>query len=132
MDRKAILGDLVATTPGEEGKWFAAAKDAGFLDRAISLAQRSRVDHRTQIRAAKDFATSDPAFAAECGFLALHWISEGRAYDPTDGDVLDAYEAMLRASEKVNGQMLAKVRAMIEHSGNARWLKDVLSARGEL
>ena len=27
-----ILDDLVASTPGQEGKWFAAAKDAGLYD----------------------------------------------------------------------------------------------------
>jgi hypothetical protein len=29
----AILRDLVDSTPGEEGKWFAAAKSAGFYER---------------------------------------------------------------------------------------------------
>jgi hypothetical protein len=33
-----ILDDLVASTPGQEGKWFAAAKDAGLYDEAIALA----------------------------------------------------------------------------------------------
>ena len=125
-DRQAILNDLVGTTPGDEGKWFAAAKDAGFLDIAIALARRSPTDHRTLIRAAKDFATSNPAFAAECGFLALHWISAGRAYDPTSSDVLDAYDAMLLGADD---GMLSKVRLMIEQSRNVRWMKDVLSMR---
>ena len=42
-DRPAagILRDLIATEPGAEGKWFAAAKDAGLLDLAASLARRS-------------------------------------------------------------------------------------------
>src|SRR5690606_36175737 len=31
-----ILDDLVAHTPGEEGKWFAAAKDAKLFDEAIA------------------------------------------------------------------------------------------------
>jgi len=29
-DQPDILNDLVASTPGEEGKWFAAAKSAGY------------------------------------------------------------------------------------------------------
>jgi hypothetical protein len=33
----AILADLVETTPGEEGKWFAAAKDAGLYEEALAL-----------------------------------------------------------------------------------------------
>ncbi len=128
-DRKAILGDLVSTTPGDEGKWFAAAKDAGFLDMAIDSARRSPTDHRTLIRAAKEFAAGDPPFAAECGFLALRWISAGKAYDPTGIDVLDAYDAML---SQPNTERLARARLMIEQSRNARWLKDVLSVRKEL
>lgn len=60
-DRAAreVLADLVGTTPGMEGKWFAAAKDAGFLDDAITLARRSPVDPKTLARAARDFAESD-------------------------------------------------------------------------
>jgi hypothetical protein len=125
-DRQGILSDLVRTTPGDEGKWFAAAKDAGFLEMAADLARRSPTDHRTLIRAAKDFAASNPAFAADCGFLALHWISAGSAYDPTSTDVLDAYDAMLPGA---NDETLSKVRLMIDQSRNARWLKDVLSMR---
>jgi len=33
-----ILSDLVLSTPGEEGKWFTAAKDTGLYDLAIELA----------------------------------------------------------------------------------------------
>lgn len=36
-----IFDDLVASTPGLKGKWFAAAKDAGLYDEAIALAQRT-------------------------------------------------------------------------------------------
>lgn len=125
-DRQVILSDLVSTTPSDEGKWFAAAKDAGLLEMAIDLARRSPTDHRTLIRAARDFAASHPAFAADCGFLALHWISAGRAYDPTTTDVLDAYDAMLPGADD---EMLSKLRRMVEQSGDARWLKDVLSMR---
>jgi hypothetical protein len=131
MDPKMILEDLIGSTPGEEGKWFAAAKEAGFLDMAIVLARRSPVDHRTLIRAAKDFGVSEPAFASECGFLALRWICEGRAYDPTDADVLAAYDGMRMAADRIQttGEMLAKVRVMIEQSSQARWLREVLVGR---
>ena len=37
-----VLADLVRHTPGEEGKWFAAAKDAKLFDEAIALAKRRR------------------------------------------------------------------------------------------
>jgi len=36
-----ILEDLVAGTPGDEGKWFAAAKSSGLYAEAIELANRT-------------------------------------------------------------------------------------------
>ena len=41
------IEDLVECSPGDEGKWFAAAKDAGLLDFAFDLARRSPCDPRT-------------------------------------------------------------------------------------
>jgi len=41
MSSETILCDLVANQPGNEGKWFAAAKDADFFELAIELANRS-------------------------------------------------------------------------------------------
>ncbi len=58
-----ILNDLVATTPGEEGKWFAAAKDARLFDKAIALANQTPCSPQTLTRAARDFAASNPPFA---------------------------------------------------------------------
>jgi len=47
---QAILVDLVASTPGEEGKRLAAAKDAGLYAEAIALADRTPCDPRTRAR----------------------------------------------------------------------------------
>lgn len=57
-----ILADLVKTTPGEEGKWFAAAKEVGLYPAALALASRSPCDPKTLTRAARDYAEKDPAF----------------------------------------------------------------------
>ena len=62
-----ILRDLVTSTPGAEGKWFAAAKDAGLFDMAVELAAQSPVDPRTLTRAARDFAGKRPEFALATG-----------------------------------------------------------------
>jgi hypothetical protein len=97
-----ILADLAADTPGEEGKWFAAAKDARLYDLALDLAGRNPCDHRTLSRAARDFAERQPVFAVEAGLLALHWILEGYGYEVTGGDVLDALSHTMRAAE-ING-----------------------------
>lgn len=95
----AVLTDLVATTPGEEGKWFAAAKDAGLYDEAIRLAQCTPCDPRTLTRAARDFAEKKPAFAAKAGLAALHWLVLGYGYEITGADVWAAYSNTLKAAE---------------------------------
>jgi hypothetical protein len=72
-----ILADLVKTTPGQEGKWFAAAKEAGLYEEALALAGRTPTDPKTLTRAARDLAREQPAFALEAGLLALHWLVKG-------------------------------------------------------
>jgi hypothetical protein len=69
-----ILEDLVAHTPGEEGKWFAAAKDAKLFDEAIALANRTPCSPQTLTRAARDFEEKRPEFAIEAGMAALRWL----------------------------------------------------------
>ena len=66
-----IVDYLVASTPGHEGTWFAAAKDAGLYDEAIALAQRTPCDPRTLTRVARNFAATNPRFAVEAGLAAL-------------------------------------------------------------
>ncbi len=95
-----ILRDLIASTPGSEGKWFAAAKDAGLFDVAAELIKHSPTDPRTLVRAARDFGESKPDFAFVCGMAALRWISLGHGYEVTGGDVLDAYAAVSLAASK--------------------------------
>lgn len=99
-DRSAeqILRDLIASTPGAEGKWFAAAKDAGLFALAAELATRSPTDPRTLTRAARDYAEKQPDFALAAGLAALHWISQGYGYEITGADVLDAYSAVMQAA----------------------------------
>ena len=94
----SILHDLVASSPGAEGKWFAAAKDAGLLDLAASLAMRGPTDPRTLTRAARDFAQRKPEFAVACGTAALHWMAAGFGYEIAGSDVLDAYGALADAA----------------------------------
>lgn len=96
---REILEDLVESTPGEEGKWFAAAKDARLYDEAVALASRSPCDPKTSTRAARDLADAQPDFAVEIGLLALHWLVQGYGYEITGADVWTAYSSTLRAAE---------------------------------
>jgi hypothetical protein len=95
-----ILADLVATTPGDEGKWFAAAKDAGLLEEALALASRMPCDPKTLTRAARDFLDDDPAFAVGAGVQALQWLIAGYGYDVTGADVWAAYDATMKAADR--------------------------------
>lgn len=94
-----VLTDLVRSTPGEEGNWFAAAKDAGLREEALDLARRSPCDPRTLTRAARDYATEAPAFAMEAGILALIGIAAGRGYEIDASDIRRAFTEVRRAAE---------------------------------
>ena len=94
-----ILTDLVASTPCEEGKWFAAAKSAKLFDEAIALARRTPCSPQTLTRAARDFEEKNPAFAVEAGLAALNWLAEGYGYEITSLDVHRAYSHTMKAAE---------------------------------
>jgi hypothetical protein len=95
-----ILADLVKTTPGDEGKWFAAAKDAGLFEEALALAQRTPCDPKTLTRAARDHAEKQPSFALAAGLLAVHWLAQGYGYEITSADVWAAYSSTMKAAEQ--------------------------------
>lgn len=126
-----ILRDLVASTPGAEGKWFAAAKDAGLFNVAIELATTSPTDPRTLARAARDFAQSQPEFAVAAGLASLRWISLGHGYDITGVDVLDAYSAVMKAASSAGAdarQIKARIRELLASTPTGNQLmKSVLA-----
>ena len=126
-----ILRDLVASTPGSEGKWFAAAKDVGLFAVAMELARRSPTDPRTLKRAARDYAENQPAFALSAGLAALHWISHGHGYEITAGDVLDAYAAVMDAAAKAGiatDAINTQIRELFAAPGG-QWLQTILAHR---
>ncbi|VXC80994.1 conserved hypothetical protein [Burkholderia sp. 8Y] len=95
---EAILSDLVRSEPGSEGKWFAAAKDAGLFVQAVALSRQSPTDPKTLIRAARDFETKQSQFAMDCALCALQWMEAGYGYEVTMTDVTDAYDALVAAA----------------------------------
>ena len=131
-----ILRNLVASEPGSEGKWFAAAKDAGLFDVAIELANKSPTDPRTLSRASRNFAEKRADFAVSAGMAALYWMARGCGYKITAGDVLEAYSSVLNASSAADvseAQIKAQLRDVIteENSGNnivLATLRDTLHA----
>ena len=93
-----LLKELAQLTPGEEGKWFAATKNARLYHLAIELASKSPCDPKTLTRAAKDFREENPKFALEAGFIALHWLSLGYGYEITGIDIINACKYTLDAA----------------------------------
>lgn len=110
-----ILNDLVAGTPGDEGKWFAAAKSVGLYDEAIELANRSPCDPRTLTRAARDMAKTEPLFAVGAGMAALRWLVEGYGYEISDLDVRSAYEFTMTAAKNAGceHETLERIRNLV-------------------
>jgi hypothetical protein len=108
-----ILDDLVTETPGEEGKWFAAANDAKLFDEAIALANRTPCSPQTLTRAARDFQEKNPQFALEAGMAALRWLVEGYGYDITSLDVRAAYTHTMKAAEHAGCE--GETRQRIHH-----------------
>jgi hypothetical protein len=109
---REILHDLVHTTPGDEGKWFAAAKEEGLYDEALELASASPCDPRTLTRAARDLGAQQPDFAIGAGLLALHGLANGFGYEVTGADVWAAFSSTITAAEQKGN--VAEVRAGIQ------------------
>lgn len=95
-----VLDDLVAQTPGDEGKWFAAAKDAKLFDKAIALANLTPCSPQTLTRAARDFAETNPTFALEAGVTALRWLAQGKGHQITALDVRNAHTFTMHAAAR--------------------------------
>lgn len=119
-DSVDILHNLVASTPGDEGKWFAAAKSAGLYNEAIVLANRTFCDPRTLTRAARDFAVKRPGFAMEAGIAALRWLIRGYGYEITGLDVEMAYDHTIEAAVNIGclEKALDRVRKLVSETGS--------------
>jgi hypothetical protein len=127
-DKCQLLADLVGATPGEEAKWFAAAKDAGLYDEALDLARRSPCDPKTLTRTARDFAEKRPPFALDAGLLALHWMARGYGYEVTRADVWAAYTCTMKAADYAHATAgtLERVKQLVSGEGPGGFVRTVL------
>jgi hypothetical protein len=121
MDRAEILADLIKTTPGEEGKWFATAKELELFDLALELANQSPCDPKTLTRAARDYIDSAPAFSLGAAIASLRWLSEGWGYEVTGIDVMEAYDRAMNAATKLNqaDEVSEQIRLLVEVNDDA-------------
>jgi len=132
-DESQILADLIATTPGEEGKWFATAKEIKLFDLALELANRSPCDPKTLTRAARDYLDTEPAFALGSALAALRWLSEGWGYEVTSVDVGEAYDRAMDAASRLNkvDHVTRQIRQLVEsqESMSMQFVRQALQAR---
>lgn len=124
-----ILDDLVASSPGEEGKWFAAAKSAKLYDEAIALARRTPCSPQTLTRAARDFEERHPGFAIEAGLTALMWLMKGYGYEVTSSDVRSAYAHTMKAAERAGSadETLQRIRTVVANGSAERFVHQALA-----
>lgn len=120
-DKAQILEDLVESTPGNEGKWFAAAKWAELYDRAIELANTSPCDPKTLTRAARDMAQAQPRFAVEAGIAAIRWLVEGYGYEITGIDVISVYDFTMQAAGNAgcSEEVFSRIREIVAREKSA-------------
>ncbi|MBI4697661.1 MAG: hypothetical protein HY786_07955 [Deltaproteobacteria bacterium] len=123
-----ILSDLVESTPGEEGKWFASAKSAGLYDEAITLANKTPCDPRTLTRASKEAASEHPAFAVEAGMAALRWLCEGYGYEITAVDIWAAYRHTMEAAANAGSAQETRDRIRkLAQTSHVRFVAEALN-----
>lgn len=130
IDADRLLTDLIATTPGDEGKWFATAKTLKRFDLAMQLAWKSPCDPKTLIRAARDNVGKAPAFAAEVALAALHWICQGRGYELTSLDVQMAYRLASEAGQALgqSERVALRIQTMLKPTTReVRWVSEILN-----
>ncbi len=132
-DASAILADLIAITPGEEGKWFATAKELELYDLALDLANRSPCDPKTLTRAARDYLDLAPEFALGSALTALRWLSEGWGYEVTYVDVIEAYDRAMDAATRLNraDDVTEQIRQLVEanDNGTSQFVHQALRSR---
>ena len=129
IEQSRILGDLVASTPGQEGKWFATAKTLKQYDLALALARRAPVDPKTLVRAARDHVKNQPAFSLEVALIALYWMARGEGYELTGADVGAARDHAVAAAAilEPGTRISERIAANVEGDGPAaRWVRQCL------
>ena len=122
------MADLVEASPGDEGKWFATAKEVGLYEVALDLVQTSPCDPKTLARAARDFAIKQPAFARGAGLAALQWLVRGHGDEITSLDVWGAYHSTLKAAEQLGivNETKETIRQLVAAEASGGFVRQIL------
>jgi hypothetical protein len=102
LNKRQILLDCMDQT-GPKGKWFAAAKTAGFLDIALACAKAGDSDPNTLLRATRDYAEKEPEFAVAVGLEAIMIFLTAEFHDPiTATDINQAHYLVSSVAQKAS------------------------------
>lgn len=128
VPREQILRDLIRRSPGDEGKWFTAAKELRLYDLALELVRSSPCDPKTLARAARDHAEREPAFAVGAALASLRWLTLGYGYEVTALDVWTAYHCARKAAEALGqaDEIHAIIHKLIGSEGTDGFVRQVL------
>lgn len=125
-----LLEDLIAASPGQEGRWFATACALRFHALAAEIAGRSPCDPRTLIRAGLQRLAADPGFAGEVGLAAIRWLCGGHGVEISGDDVYAAHDLARAAAQRTGNEagLRATVVALCDQPHPAaQWVHGLLA-----
>ena len=99
-----LLADLIAGSPGQEGRWFATACALRFYTLAAEIAGRSPCDPRTLVRCGAQRLAGDPAFAGEVALAAIRWLCGGHGVEISGDDVYAALDLARAAAVRTGAE----------------------------
>jgi hypothetical protein len=126
-----LLADLLAASPGQEGRWFATACALRFFALAAEIAERSPCDPRTLLRAGLGRLDADPEFAREVAVAALRWTCGGHGVEIAGDDVYAAFDLARAAAERTGEAPRTRSRiaaACDQPHPAAQWVQGLLAA----
>ncbi len=125
-----LLGDLIAASPGYEGRWVATAMALRFHALAAEIAGRSPCDPRTLTRHAAAQLDGDPALAGDLALAAIRWLCAGQGVEIDGDDVYAAHDLARAAALRTGTQdrLRATVAALCDRPHPAaQWVHGLLA-----
>jgi hypothetical protein len=95
-----ILNDLIDADPGNERRYFAAARKIGMVSLALEIAEKHNVEPKTLTTACKDYLEKDVELSLRFGCMALQRYADGYGYEPELPDIRRCYEFVCMAAER--------------------------------
>ena len=104
-----MLLDLIESR-GDKGKWFAAAKDAGYPRHRGRMRAPASADPSTLVRRPEISATPTLGFTTAVGLLAVRHLLVGGGYDPVVSEASEAVRRLLAAASRIEAADWAPAR----------------------